>query len=97
MRVVTKMTFDTDVIEVPDFVGSELQKYQEKFDEWLYDKCIDHPYWTYKNGKKYGVCFRGDAFVYWLNNYELKGSEYRANVIDSFVKEYDENLNTLYF
>ncbi|KON68718.1 hypothetical protein AKG34_07840 [Peribacillus butanolivorans] len=46
---------------------------QREFDKWLYDRENKHSYWEVagedEEGEKiFGVCFNGEAFVYWLNN-----------------------------
>lgn len=97
MKVVVRMTYDADIIEVPNHIGENIKEYQAEFDEWLYNKNNDHPFWTYKDGEKYGVCYRSNAFVYWLNNVKLACSEYSASVFDSFLQKYDPKLPIIYF
>lgn len=97
MKVVVRMTYDADIIEVPNHIGENIKEYQAEFDEWLYNKNNDHPFWTYKDGEKYGVCFRSNAFVYWLNNVKLVGSENSVSVVDSFLQKYDPKLPIIYF
>lgn len=91
------MTYDADIIEVPNHIGNNIEKYQAEFDKWIYNKENDHPFWTYKNGKKYGVCYRSNAFVYWLNNIILVGSKYKASIVDSFLQKYDTKLPIIFF
>lgn len=97
MKIVVQMTYDADIIEVPNYVGNKIKAYQVEFDKWLYNKENDHPFWTYKKGKKCGVCFRGNAFVYWLNNVKFADSPNCAKIIDSFIQEYDPNLPIIFF
>ena len=97
MKVVLKFEYDADVIDVPDFIGNDINDYQEKFDEWLYDESNDHPFWLYSKGKKDCVSFRADAFIYWLNGCILVDSREKARIYDSFAKKYDKKHPTIYF
>ena len=38
MKVVVRMTYDADIIEVPNHIGNNIEKYQAEFDKWLYKK-----------------------------------------------------------
>ncbi|MBM7866905.1 hypothetical protein GTO89_04660 [Heliobacterium gestii] len=63
-----RLCIDKEYISCPAKVGRNIKKLREEFLDWLYDSAIDHPYWLYRDGEKYGVHYRGDAFVYWLNH-----------------------------
>ena len=80
-KIVVEMTYDADIIQVPDEVEKKLKQIQHKFDEWIHDKETDHKYWNYKDGKKYCPEFRGDAFVEYLNKVILINSEEKAKVV----------------
>lgn len=43
MKVVVRMTYDADIIEVPNHIGNNIEKYQAEFDKWLYNKKNNHP------------------------------------------------------
>jgi hypothetical protein len=45
------------VVKCHSKIGRNLNKLQKEFQSWLYDKNIDHPYWVYKDGEKFGVSF----------------------------------------
>ncbi len=82
--------FDVDVLDVPEFVITDIRKIQKQFDKWLYDK--DNPKtWNKDVG---AFCFRGDMFVYWLNEYLLKDSKEKAKLVESQVSDadYDSEL-----
>lgn len=40
MKIVVQMTYDADIIEVPNHIGNNIEKYQAEFDKWLYNKKI---------------------------------------------------------
>ncbi|WP_025851105.1 hypothetical protein [Paenibacillus ehimensis] len=56
-----------EFIDIADELGERIEQLQSEFLEWLYDKEIDHRYWIYKDGYKWGVNYRASAFVEWLN------------------------------
>lgn len=45
--MLVNLVFDyyTDVINVPDEIGTQIKKYQRKCDKWLYNKDNNHQYW----------------------------------------------------
>lgn len=56
--MLVNLVFDyyTDVINVPDKIGTQIKKYQKKCDKWLYNKDNNHQYWEKDEyGKKLGV------------------------------------------
>lgn len=77
--------FDVDVLDVPEFVITDIRKIQKQFDKWLYDK--DNPKTWHKDVGAF--CFRGDMFVYWLNEYLLKDSKEKAKLVESQVLDAD--------
>ena len=44
--MLVNLVFDyyTDVINVPDEIGTQIKKYQKKCDKWLYNKDNNHQY-----------------------------------------------------
>lgn len=40
MKIVVQMTYDADIIDVPNYVGNKIKEYQVEFDNWLYNKKI---------------------------------------------------------
>jgi len=97
-KVVVEMTFDADIIEIPKELVHDLIKIQEEFDEWIHDKSVNHSYWIYKHNKKYCPCFRGDAFVEYINNFVLeKDAKERAKVLEEYITDYDKSLPSIWF
>ena len=48
--------------------------------------------WYYKNGEKFGCCYRSEAFVEWLNKFILFDSIDKVEVIETNVTEFDTSL-----
>lgn len=98
--MLVNLVFDyyTDVINVPDEIGTQIKKYQKKCDKWLYNKNNNHQYWEKDEyGKKLGVGICSDAFVYWLNSFVLNDSEQKAAVLKRNLPEYDSSLPTIFY
>lgn len=95
-KIMVEMTYDADIIEVPDDVEKNIKKYQKQFDKWIHDKTTEHSYWVYKNGKKYCPQFRGDAFVEYLNQIILKEHNEKARVIEMYTKD-DSGIKCIWF
>ena len=52
----------------------------------------------YKHNKKYCPCFRGDAFVEYINNFVLeKDAKERAKVLEEYITDYDKSLPSIWF
>lgn len=96
-KVVIEMTYDADIILVPDEIEQNIKKIQEQFDDWIHDKANDHPFWVYKHREKYCPCFRGDAFVYYLNTYIIQDKSKEACVLEMEVTDYDKELTSIWF
>lgn len=87
----------TDVINVPERIGKKIKYYQNKCDKWLFDKSNNHQFWELDdNGNKEGVGICSDAFVFWLNEFPLKDTGLKAEVVQRDLQKYDETLTTLY-
>ena len=98
--MLVNLVFDyyTDVINVPDKIGTQIKKYQKKCYKWLYNKDNDHQYWEKDEyGKKLGVGIFSDAFVYWLNSFVLNDSEQKTVVLKRNLQEYDSSLPTIFY
>lgn len=85
IKVLVKFCVDADIIECPDWIVTDLKLYQQSFDEWLFDKKNDHPYWKYKDGEKYGCSYRSSAFVDWLNRFVLYSDSEKSSVLEECV------------
>ncbi|SFM25605.1 hypothetical protein SAMN03159341_12275 [Paenibacillus sp. 1_12] len=57
-----------EFIDIADELEEQIEQLQREFLDWLYNKEIDHQYWIYKDGSKWGVSYRSSAFIEWLNN-----------------------------
>lgn len=97
MLLITDFAVDVDIIDVPKTVIEKAEEYQTQFFKWLFDRSIDHAYWWYEDGEKFGCNYRSDAFVEWLNATLLKEAENKATIVETQVTEYDRDLPKLYF
>lgn len=85
IKILVKFCVDADIIECPDWIVTDLKLYQQSFDQWLFDKKNDHPYWMYKNDEKYGCRYRANAFVEWLNRFVLYSDLEKSSVLDEYI------------
>ncbi|MBC9784978.1 hypothetical protein H1S01_10705 [Heliobacterium chlorum] len=94
MIIEVRLNIDKEYISCPAKVGRNINKLREEFLNWLYDRTIDHQFWMYRNGQKFGVCLRASAFVYWLNR-----RRYRRNVAKMVEKKMpqDRVKKTIFF
>lgn len=87
-----------DIISVPNNIGTNIKKYQNLCDRWLYNKLNEHEFWEKdSSGKKLGIGICSEAFIYWLNNYALKDSEEKAYIVQKNINKYDESLPAIYY
>ena len=85
MIVELQFDIDSDLMEYPGEIKSELEVYQTHFWKWLSDKKNDHKYWCIENGAKAAVCYRGEAFTEWLNQFILCNNDSKAKIIKQHV------------
>ncbi|WP_292380353.1 hypothetical protein [Methanosarcina sp. UBA289] len=97
MLLVIQFDIDADIIDVPQTIIENAGHYQDQFHKWLSNKAVNHSYWFYKDGKKYGLIFRSDAFVEWLNKYPLKENSQKAKIVSQHSSEYEKALPILFF
>lgn len=98
MKLVLQFDMDADIIDVPQSVLDQKDTLSDKFLTWIYNKQSNHKYWVKMQGdKKYGVQYRSDAFIEWLNRYFLKNSEEKATLLTEHICDYPDDLPTLYF
>ncbi|MCL2400930.1 MAG: hypothetical protein FWC91_14460 [Defluviitaleaceae bacterium] len=97
MLLVVRFDGAVDIIDVPEFIIANIEDYRKQFLNWLGDENIDHDYWTYENGVKYGLSFRSNAFVEWLNTFPLSNTSDVAKTVETFISEYDRNLSSIFF
>jgi hypothetical protein len=86
MLLIVDFSIDTDIIDVPQFIVDDVESYQTQFLDWLFDKTIDHAYWEYRDGEKYGCNYRSEAFVEWLNAHPLCEMQEKAKVVSSYLQ-----------
>ncbi len=88
MKLLVKFDIDGDILDVPQEVIDHRDSYRSRFSKWIHDPKVNHGYWREfqdKNGQKItGLCFRGDAFVRWLNR-KLPKSGQQAVLLESRV------------
>ena len=66
-------------------VGRNINRLQEEFWNWLFDRKNQHPYWCeYEEDGNvtYIVSYRTDAFIYWLNKVKFKKGKNVARLIE---------------
>jgi len=97
MKVVVTFGVDADIIDCPEDIIDNLIEYGDKFTSWLFDKKNNHSYWRYKNGEKFGCCYRSEAYVEWLNTFIFNNSLNKVIVLESSVKNWDKNLPSIFF
>ena len=97
MLLIIRFDVDADIIDVPQSIVTNAESYQTQFLDWISNKDNNHAYWHYVNGEKWGLCYRSDALVEWLNTFPLATSSEEAKIIDNKVKEFDEKLPSLFF
>ncbi len=100
MLLVIEFDLDADVIDVPQSVIDNKDILRRKFVHWMQSKS-NHQYrkvYTDISGKKfYGIEYRSDAFVNWLNMKVLHNQKEQAIVIKQMVSEYPSDLPRLFF
>jgi len=100
MLLVIEFDLDADMIDVPQSVIDNKDALRRKFVRWMHSK-NNHQYrkaYTDKNGKKfYGVEYRSDAFVDWLNRKVLYNANEQATVLKQQVSEYPCDAPSLFF
>lgn len=89
MKLLIMFDIDADIIDVPAYVLENRELLRKKFLKWLTNKSTKHEYWVYhkqSNGQAFrGLCYRGDAFVEWLNRTVIKNNEEKASVYKEYV------------
>lgn len=96
MKIVVQFG-DADIIDCPVDISDNLMEYRIQFLKWLFDKQNHHSYWVYKNGEKYGCCYRSEAFVKWLNCFVLHNSAIKVKILESYVTTWDKSLPFICF
>lgn len=85
--------YHSDYIYILNRINLKKNEIRDGFYNWIDNTEIEHPFWEYENGVRIGLNYRGDAIVYWLNNYILKGIKDKSRLVESFSnKKLDYNL-----
>ncbi len=85
---------DVDIIEVPDFIANDLNKYADGFIKWLCCTQDTRFIKKNKNGNTYYVC-ETDGFLYWLNNFVINAEERAVLVLEHVM--FDNRYNRIDF
>jgi hypothetical protein len=90
MKMLVQFDIDADIIDVPQSVIDSRDGLRTKFLHWLHDRNNKHKYWVklkdrQHGGYIWGLCFRSDAFVEWLNKKTLRDSSQKAVIVDEHV------------
>ncbi|WP_442600736.1 hypothetical protein [Paenibacillus sp. KN14-4R] len=93
MIIIMDFGMHLEAIDIVEELGEQIEELQKEFLDWLYNKEVDHQYWIYKDGSKWGVNYRGSAFVEWLNNF--KSTEYRKTTLTQ--ENHLKAVKTIYF
>lgn len=88
-NMIVKVGFDSEddleYMVCPAKVGRDINRLQQEFWDWLFDRKNQHPYWfEYEEDGNidYGVSYRTDAFIYWLNNVKFNKGKNIARLIE---------------
>ena len=89
MKLLIEFDLDADIIEVPPFVVDQREVLKRRFWKWISNRSIKHKYWVEMqddHGKyHYGLQYRADAFVEWLNKKQITNDAERAYVVEKHV------------
>ena len=100
MLLVLTFEFDADIIDVPPGIIENKDELKDKFYDWLFDKNNHHKYWANEkgihDGSQYGVVYRSDAFLEWLNTRVLLDCD-RASLVKQKIDDWDRTLPFLWF
>ena len=101
MKMILEFDIDADIVDVPQSVIDNRETMRKRFLKWIYNKNQKHKYWVKiqtPEGKEItGVCYRGEAFVEWLNKKELLHTQEKASVVQEHIIEYPDDLPRIAF
>ena len=84
--MIAKIKFEGDFDYDYIYYSNDLNLDIQKFSKWLYEN-KSHPFWIYDdNGELEGVDYRGNALVYWINEYFDTSSD-KAYIIKEYTSE----------
>lgn len=91
-KILLIWTYDSDLLECPDYISDDLQRYVKEFDEWIYNKDNDHNFWTKDCEDNDALCFGSEAFVDWLNSSVIPCNEKKVNFLKRNIQPSDDEL-----
>lgn len=97
LKVALEFTYHTDIIMIPDEIGTKIKKYQNLFDKWIYDKSNNHGHWIYQGKQKMAVSFDTNTFVEYLNEVHLKDKMEKAIIYKECAEHIAEDIPHIYF
>lgn len=103
MKLLIEFDLDADIIEVPQFVVDRRDVLKRRFWKWISNKAIKHKYWVKirdAHGRyHYGLRYRADAFVEWLNKKYISNESEKAFVVQSHVSidDFHQELPFIFF
>ena len=95
-QVLVNVQWESYLMEAPDFIIDNIEKYKKIFLKWLYDKNNNHKLWVIENGKKLGVCYSAIDFVDYINQYIIKDNQQICS-LKPFELEQKSDLKTIFF
>lgn len=97
VNIALEFTYHTDIISVPDRIGTKIRKYQNLFDKWLYDKNNNHGHWIIENGKPIAVSFDTSTFVEYLNKYHIDTPDEKAIIVEENSTNFPSSMTVIWF
>jgi len=103
VKLLIEFDIDADIIEVPQFVVDQREVLRRRFWKWISDKTIKHKYWVEMRDDHgnscYGLRFRADAFVEWLNKKHITDSSEKAYIVEKQVNidDFHQALPSIFF
>lgn len=89
MKLLIEFDCDADIIEVPQFVVDDREVLKRRFWKWISNKSIKHKYWVEVRDDRgryyYGLRYRADAFVEWLNKKYISDDAEKAKILQEHV------------
>lgn len=102
MQLLVEFDLDADIIDVPQFVVENRNRYRNQFYKWLSDPKVKHKYWEKiqnRDGTHFiGLRFRSEAFVEWLNR-KIRKTGDCATIVQCHVpiEDYHDTLPSIFF
>jgi len=88
--------WDFDIIDVPEFISTDMENIQQKFFDWLYDESSDHDYRKCIDGIE-GYVYGTEEFIEWLNTYLYDKTNEKAKIVSQYLTEMNNNYPSIFF